>query len=325
MQTKYYVHSWPSMAGGLVAAASSVALLTRDAFASGFTLDHALMPVLVGLTVLVSHEAWRAMKECKPVSTAGLLLLAVMGSGLIVTETMGRRAEIRDSKTIVAQDAADRRTEAIAALAGARADLAKVEPERRTECHGAPDPLPPRGWPKCRRLTGEAEALQSRIAGLETTVAAMKPAPVDPKAERVAAAAVLFGIAPDHATARAAYQQLDPYLLSLFLELGSLILLGFGIRHREVSEAATVSAEVSGGRLVEERKALTFERPLTDREIEDLRSLLIGCDRPMTQRELAALASVSPGEMSKRVAKAETAGVIRRWKDGRHDQVVLVH
>lgn len=325
MQTKYYVHSWPSLVGGLVAAASSVALLTRDAIHGGFTLDHALMPVLVGLTVLVSHEAWRAMKECKPVSTAGLLLLAVMGSGLIVTETMGRRAEIRDSKTIVAEDAAERRTEALAALAGARADLARVDPERRAECAGAPAPLPPRGWPKCRRLTGEAEALQSRIAGLETTVASMKPVPVDPKADRIAAAAVLFGIAPDHATARAAYQQIDPYLLSLFLELGSLVLLGFGVRHRTVSEAATVSAEVSGGKLVEERKALTFERPVADREIEELKELLIGCERPMTQTELAALARVSRSEMSKRVAKAESAGVIHRWKDGRFDQVTLVH
>lgn len=326
MRTEYYIHSLPSTVGGAVAAGGSIALLTRDAFQTGFTLDHALMPVLVGLTVLVSHEALRAFKDWKPISAVGLFALAVFGSGLIITETMGRRAEARDSKVLVAEDTEERRTAALAELASAKSELASINPMRRTECVGAPDPLPARGWPKCRSLTGEAEALQERIASIETALADMKPAPVDPKADRIAAAAVLLGIAPDHAKARAAYQMVDPYLLSLFLEFGSLVMFGFGVRHRRsVSEAVTVSATVEGGELVEERKALTFERTLNDREIEELKELLITCERPMNQTELASLAQVSRSEMSKRIAKAESAGLIHRWKDGRFDQIVLVN
>ena len=96
-RTQYFVHSYPSLVGGIVAAGFSIALLCSDGFANGFTLKHAAMPVLVGLTVLFAHEAFRACKEWKAISCVAFLALALFGSGVIISETMGRTAESRDA------------------------------------------------------------------------------------------------------------------------------------------------------------------------------------------------------------------------------------
>ncbi|MEQ1713214.1 MAG: hypothetical protein ABL908_17690, partial [Hyphomicrobium sp.] len=97
MPSNTTIHSRPAIAGGLIAAGASTVLLVRDAVTTGPTVDHLMMPVLVGLTVLAAHLGWQAAREWRPVAVP-LLVLAVLGSGLIVLETMGRRAEGRDSR-----------------------------------------------------------------------------------------------------------------------------------------------------------------------------------------------------------------------------------
>lgn len=309
--TKYYLHSLPSTVAGVVAAGAAIALLTRDAQHTGLTLDHAMMPVLVFLTVLFGHEAWRALKEVKLLSALFMTALAIFGSGIIVSETMGRRAETRDAKVAQATKTVDQ----YATIAADYQRTAKLVSEAEGwvggECRTG-------NGPKCQ---GNRFVLAQRTASLEKLrgqlETATAPAPIDSKADRVAAVLALFGVSAE--MAKKAFQTFDPFTLSLFLELGAVAGFGMGVRTRKVS--IPVSESVLP---VSEPRALTFERPLTDDEVEQIRKLLEGRSAPVTNDELAALAGVTKSEMSKRVAKAEAAGQVVKFRRGRFNAISLV-
>lgn len=233
MATKYTIHSRPAILGGILAAGGATALLVRDGFETGFGLDHALMPILVGMTILSAHLAIQAAHEWRP-AFIGLAFLALFGSGLTVYETMGRRAEARDTKTMAAQANEARRLQLSAELQDARTTLQWAEKDRAAECAGAPSPIP-NTWPECRRKTGTVNALKSQIANNTSELDRLKPMPVDAKGERIASLASFFGA--DVKTTKGAVAMFEPFLLPLFLELGSIIMFGFGVGHRTVKPA----------------------------------------------------------------------------------------
>lgn len=305
--TRYYVHSVPALIGGIVAAGFSIALLCRDGFATGFTFEHAAMPALVGLTVLLAHEAWRAGKEWKLISFVGFLALALIGSSVIVSETMGRRAESRDAKVAQAEKTVDQYAVIAADYRKAAELVAQSEQWTAAECASG----------KGKKCDGQTFILNQRKAHAKELKGQLEkanaPAPVDSKADRIAAAAALFGLG--EGMVKKAVHTFEPFVLPLFLELGAIFLFGFGVRTRKVS-VLSVPAETP--------KALSFERPLTDDEVEQIRKILTGRKQPVTNDELAALAGVTKSEMSKRVQKAHNAGVIQKLKEGRYNQIMLV-
>jgi hypothetical protein len=65
------------------------------------------------------------------------------------------------------------------------------------------------------------------------------------------------------------------------------------------------------------------EEPLTSDELEELRRILLSVRRPVNNNELAALASISPGECSKRVREAVDAGILQKCRNGREVAITL--
>jgi hypothetical protein len=82
--------------------------------------------------------------------------------------TTGRTGEIKEARASVADDVALWKSE----HAENAKQLRWAVPDRNAECAGAPDPLPPKGWPNCRRKTGTVTALQERQAKLEAQIKA---------------------------------------------------------------------------------------------------------------------------------------------------------
>lgn len=314
MTSKYYIHSWPSTIGGTLAIGGATALLIRDGINTGFTLDHALMPVLVGLTVLFGHECYRALKELKIISAAGFAALAVFGSGIIVTETMGRRAEVRDAKVASESKGVDQFAALMANLNRANQLEAEAESWVANECKTGLGP-------KCRGVTYTRDQRRAHAEKLRAEAEAHKaPAPVDAKASRIAALAVLVGITEDAGKAKTVVQTFDPYSLSLFLELGGIFGFGFGVRHRKVSQFPTVSDSFQA----QETKAFSVEKTPTDEEIEELKKLYGKQTAPVTNDQLASLMGISKSEASKRRQKAVNAGIIQEWKAGKFTYSCLV-
>jgi hypothetical protein len=315
--TKYYLHSLPSTFAGIVAAVAAIALLTRDAQHTGLTLEHAMMPVLVFLTVLFGHEAFRALKEWKLISAVGFVALAIFGSGIIVAETMGRRAETRDAKVAQATKTVDQYATVAADYQRASKLVAESEKWAASECATG----------KGKKCDGQTFILNQRKAHADALrlklEQATAPAPVDSKADKIAYWAALFGASK--ATAKEVFQNFDPFSLSLFLELGAVFAFGFGIRTRKV--AVPVSNAVSNTVPAETPQALSFEREdgeYTDEEIEEIRKILTGLNKTVCNSELAKLAGVDPSEMSKRWRKAEKAGIITAKRSGKYMHLSLV-
>ncbi len=312
--TRYYLHSLPSTVGGIVAAGAAIALLTRDGIQNGITLEHALMPVLVGLTVLAGHEAWRALKEAKLLSATFMLGLAVFGSGIIVTETMGRRAETRDAKVAQAAKTVDQYADVAANYQRASKLVAEAEGWVASECRSG-------AGAKCKGnqfVLAQRTAYARELKGQLEQAAA--PAPVDSKADKIAYWAALLGASK--AVAKEVFQNLDPFTLSLFLELGAVAFFGFGVRTRKVSVDSVPSVST-----VSEPKALSFESEKGDRpdqEIEDIKKALNGLGHSVTNDQLAAILGISKSEASKRWRRCAEAGVLEAQRAGRYVHLRLV-
>lgn len=234
--TTYRIHSWPALAGGLAAAGGSVAFLWRDAIATGWTIEHGAMPVLVGLTILTAHLFGQAVREWRPVAAVAFGLLAIAGSGIIVSETMGRRAEVRDAKVAVAAKSADDLGRIGADYAKAQALVTEAQAWVAHECRTGTGP-------KCRGTTFTLNQRTAYAAQLKGQLEASAPAkPVDPKADRIAEVAGLFGAS--QMRARHLVQVFDPFSLALFFELASVVLFGFAVRHRPVPRRDPVPVSV---------------------------------------------------------------------------------
>lgn len=318
MTTRYYINSGPSIVGGTLAVGGAVALLTRDAWQAGVTLEHILMPVLVGLTVLFGHEAWRALKEFKVISFAAFVILAVFGSVIIVTETMGRRAETRDAKVAQATKTVDQYATIAADYERTKKLVEQAEKWVAGACASGPGP-------NCRGQTftlNQRKASANELKGQLEQAAA--PAPVDSKADRVGAVASMFGFKAGDAVK--AFQTFDPFTLALFFELGAIFGFGFGVKCRKVRDPVEAKALVAEAAPVEPLKALSFESENGDRPVEELDELkklfgrleeILAKNDDMDNQELAQKVGVSPGHMS-RIRKAlEEAGYLSSERVGK--------
>jgi hypothetical protein len=334
MASKYTIHSWPSIIGGTLAVIGASSLLIVDGWRHGFTLEHALAPLCVGLAVLAAKEGMRALKDGKLLSVLGLALVACFGSGLIVYQSMGRQAATRDAQTVVAADQMQSRDMIKAELATIQQTLSWAMPDMMKECQGAPEPLPANGWPKCRSNRASVKAFEKQVGDLKKDLEAKPPVAVDPRADRIAGVATILGATMGADAIKALVALFEPFALPLFLELSAIFMFGFGVRH--VTETGVVLPASAVSFDVPAVKAVDFmERPpvkdleeakkyftLSEDEaiiVEALRARGGKADR---QGDLAEEVGCHPAELSKRVQACRPEAVM--WqKVGRNKVLTL--
>ena len=321
--TKYHVASPAAILGGTAAAGGAVALLVRDAAVTGWTVDLMLMPVLVGLTILCGHHTSKALFRGRVLSAAGLAVLAAFGSCLVVYETMGRRAEVRDAKVAVATDSASQRLHLQQMLAEAEENVTKYRSRLSDEC----------GSGKGKRCGGYAYTVktwEAAVTGYKAEISGLgAPKPIDPKAERVAAIAAMLGvgISPDVIQRHVAI--VEPLALPIFLELGSIILFGYGLgRGRKVAVQAPAPTrqplpeiEIANDPLPLSTSSTAYTR---DEALADLATLVRAGQHPESQDWLADRWNVGKSAVSKWLRHWETAGQLpgNRQPEGRRKMVV---
>jgi len=237
MKTTSTIHSPMAIAGGITAALGATALLVRDAAVTGVTIEHILMPVMVCLTILAGHKFWDAVREFRAFSAFGLAVLAVTGSCLIVYETMGRRAEIRDTKVAAAQAANFAIEEKKAELVQAQSRLADANVMIRREMTGE------RCLGNCKDWKTRASEVEAKVEKLTAEISGLGgEKPVDAKADRVAAVASILSPETSSDRVKATVATLEPFALPLFLELGSIICFGYGIGRKRYEPEQSIPA-----------------------------------------------------------------------------------
>lgn len=222
-----------AVTAGLAFTAGGLTILLGDVLTKpeAWTSYHALTILTVFGTIAAGHllaDAWRARHI---LAAFGFFVLFLSGTGLVVYQSVGRQAETTDAKVL---DAEASNT----AIASKGADLAKAK-QRFDDANRAADGemRGERCGQRCKDWRQRATEVQALISQIEGEIRALGPQkPVAPKAEKMAAVAALFGA--DQQKAKAALMLLEPFLWTLFFEIGSIVSLGFAFRSGPVLVSA---------------------------------------------------------------------------------------
>lgn len=270
--------------------------------------------MIVG-TIAAGHLAKSAWKAGFMLSCLGFSVLFLAGSALVVYNSVGRQAEAHD--TIAMERAAanslieDKRRDVESARERLATAEANADRERGSKCKQ-----------RCKDWEAAASDARNVIRVLESEIRALgAPKPVDAKADKAGELAAVFGYDRQKAAALAAL--IEPFLWTIFFEIGSIVSLGYAFNSSVSTVSSTVSAGSVGGGGKAETPRLSVVR--TDHEIEALRNALRG-GRSLTNDEItAAMGLRSKGEASKRVTKGENLGIVKRERVGKHVRITLCH
>jgi hypothetical protein len=223
-----------------------------------------------------------------------LLALALLGSGVMVTGTLGRIAEAKDAKQagFMAQNRQF-------ALLNDELQVAKTEAGR--ECKSG--------------FGAKCSNAKARIDSLTAEMSSHRVVAIDAKADAIASFAALFGFDVEHT--KAIVSALDPVALPLFLELGSVLMFGAAFHGNARQPKATV---IDAQQMATSEPA-TFARVWSKQEaLADLKRLR----EAGSGRWLAARWGVHPGTVSKWLSEFEDAGHVERARDGKAKALVVV-
>ena len=313
MHTHTTIQSPLAIAGGLLAGGLAIAFLMRDA-ANGLTLDLCAMPGVVVLTTTFAILAKKAVCERHHLAASVLVALSMASSGYIVWETFGRRAEIRDTKTLVATDAVSQRlaigkrlSEAVSILAGHRQELDAA-------CYGGKGPA-------CKGKHETIATWEAAVTGYEAKLRAIPVVVVDARTQKAGEIAGLMGF--NAQTVRQLVPLLEPAWLPLMLEFGSIALFCVGIGHKRI-EALTFERPLTEAEIKEQKKLYTADVELSDDERAVIGALRSLGGKVYRQEDLADALGVKAPEVSKRLSACRPE-VVTRHKVGRQNVIELAN
>lgn len=282
-------------------------LLADPVMNQNWRLDHVLLPMIVCITIAAGYLFSTAIRGWKLLSAAGFGLIFIAGLTMTVYSSVGAQKSgptARQEKSIASHNET---------LFDKKAQLDRAR-KREAEARTMAD----------KEMTGEAcgrrcndwrlreKEASAYAAQIERQIAGLGSEQITPsKARPFADAAAVFGLNRDHVETIAS--TFEPFAFSLLFEMTAILAFGYGFRPQPMAVNKPAPAQ-----------ALTFEDPLTDDEIEELKKLILGAGRPLSNGELAKIAGISPSESSKRVSAGVARGILNRTRAGR-EVAITVH
>jgi hypothetical protein len=206
-----------------------------------WTAYHWLTILTVFGTIAAGHllsDAWRAGRW---LACLGFSVLFLSGTALVVYNSVGRQTEASGGKAMDAAAVNDAITAKNTELQDARRRLIKANDKVELYTNGGRDAeTGAKIKPGCGRICDDWKQNRSDLVRVIRTLEAdlhdLGPKkPVNAKAETFAEIAALFAF--DKAKAAAAFTLIEPFLWTLFFEIGSIVSSGFAFR----SAPATLS------------------------------------------------------------------------------------
>ena len=295
-----------AIAAGAVFLIGTLGILFEDVLTknAAIQLKHGLTLVILAGTIMTGHLANGARVHKQFFSACGFTLVFLAGTALVVYSSVGRQAAQSIQTSSQIDQTNDKRADIRMTKAKAQAMLDQAQRALATECRTG-------AGSACRGIKTTIEVYQAAIAGHDaqldklgaTTVAA-------PEAEQFAEiSAVLFGA--DKARVKAGAILAVPFLVTLFLEFGSIVSLGYAFRAHPRSAAKRDDPEP---------ELAPVPKPEAKHPV--LR-VLHSAGRPLTNDELATKMGVTKGESSKR--RAEVAHLLSEQRDGKYIRISLAH
>lgn len=259
---------------------------------------HVLTVLTVFGTIAAGHLTVDATRA-RHVSALGFAALFLAGTSLVVYNSVGRQAETTDAKALDAGALNAAITAKSNDLADARQRLIKAQDKVELYTNGGRDTdtgrmIKPGCGTVCTGWKQNRSDLVTVVKTLERELAGLGPQqPVNAKAETFAEIAALFGF--DKAKAVAAFTLLEPFLWTLFFEIGSIVSIGFAFRHRP----ATVSKVANDTGPGLPKLPTVSEFPVVDFHKHKVLKALESQKGPVSNARLAELLGETEGEASK--------------------------
>lgn len=221
-----------AIAAGLVFILGTLGILFEDILTKGapLALKHGLTLVILAGTIMTGHLANAARHHRQFLSAAGFSLVFLAGTALVVYSSVGRQvdASVQTASQIDANNERRSvikrtRTEAQGRLDTAMKNFAK-------ECGTGKGK-------KCDGIKATIDVYTFAVKGHDADLDKLGPTKaVAPEAEQLAeVASVVFGA--DKARVKAGAILAAPFLITLFLEFGSIVSLGYGFSPRRQAVA----------------------------------------------------------------------------------------
>ena len=284
-----------------------------------WTQYHAITVAVVFVTIAFLHlraEAWRSGHRA--VAT-GFVLLAMIGTVLIVGQSVGRQAENATINALSTADTNGKIAAKQAELLEAQGRLTYAESQIDKEQTGQ------KCGDRCKKWEKTASDRRIVVKSIEDEISALGPRkPVNARAEKIADLAEVFG-AP-RAKAIALWTLLEPFALTLLFELGSVISFAYAFPSR-----ASISKPEWQSEKLPDPSMFSWDapEPPKPRKRKSIASNVVPVDfrtpkHPVVEalesnggsvasnQELARLMSVTPGESSKRVQELSELLTVRR-------------
>lgn len=236
--TTYHTGRWLAIVCGAAATTGAIGLLLADALATGhWSQDHALVPLVVGLTVATGYLASAALAGRRVLAAAGFAVAFAVGTVVTVLGGVGRQSEGLEARMA----AAESHNEAVRAkgteLERARARLDQANAQADREMTGS------RCGNRCNDWKTRAREVSARIRELEAELARLGAVrPVNAKAAKVGEIAAAIGL--DGKRAAALVMLLEPMLVPFLLEWTAIAALGYGFHTR--GTPTSIPAPVAG-------------------------------------------------------------------------------
>ena len=284
-RTTTTIQSWGAIALASVCIAGTGYVLFEDVIRGGnINVGHVTGVIALIVTIAAGHMMWPRMLT-RPFAALGLALLFAGGTGYVVITSAGRTAHVMADKTLEASEANARYARAMADLEAARAVAAASKAAAARECASGKGK-------RCDGTMATADKDDAYMWALQVRADRQKPVAVQSDYLQAAKLlAVMTGGAEKAIEAKLAL--FVPFLLALICEIGAITFGNLAVEHRQLPAPPTV-------------QALTFERPLTTQETDELKATLKITAKEvrelqaqgMKQHQIAALYDINPGRIS---------------------------
>lgn len=285
MKTTTTIQSWGAIALASVCIAGTGYVLFEDVIRGGaVNVGHVTGVIALIVTIAAGHMLWPRIWS-RPFAALGLALLFAGGTGYVVITSAGRTAHVMADKALEASEANARYTRAMADLDRARDVAAASKAAAARECATGKGK-------RCDGMAATADRDDAYMWTLQVRADRMKP--VSAQSDYLQAAKLIAVITgkPER-TIEANLALLVPFLLVLLCEAGAVVFGNLAFEHRQLPAPPQVHA-------------LSFERPLTKPEVDELKSVLkiTKTDvvrmqaQGLKQHQIAALYDINPGRIS---------------------------
>lgn len=216
-----------AIAVGTFASIGAMAILLWEPMHTGnWTLDHALVPLVVGLTIAAGHLA-KVAGFRRFGAAAGFSIAFLLGTAFTLYSSVGRQAETAEGHALSVEQANTLYDDAARMKGEAEGTIKDLRAKAVRECSSGKGK-------KCDGITYSITTYEMAVKGYEQTMRDHPRQSTATKASQAAEVAALAGFSK--AAAEAFFKIFERFALALMFEWTAIVAFGYGFQHRGVTE-----------------------------------------------------------------------------------------